>query len=161
MSDPSAAIAHHILVPTDGSPGAVHAAAFAGKLARMTGARVTLLVVHDLDVYALHAEGLVAWPGSGGLSTLSHAEIQAEVTERISQPIFERTLDALGTLDEPAVCDEVWGHVAETVCQYAKTREADLVVIGSRGRSAFSALMLGSVSTQVLHHAPCPVTVVR
>lgn len=161
MSRANDAFVQHILVPSDGSPCAIRAATFAGGLARLTSAHVTLLVVHDLDVYALHTEGLVAWPGAGGLSSLSHADVEADVTERISQPIFARTLDALGQLPEPAICDEVWGHVAETICQVAKSREADLVVIGSRGRSAFSALMLGSVSTQVLHHAPCPVTVVR
>ena len=151
----------HILVPTDGSEGSLHAAAHAGALARLGGSKVTVLVVHDLDVYALHAEGLVAWPGSAGMSTLSHADIEAQVTERVSQPIFDKTLEALGELAHPAVCDEIWGHVAETICTYADRNNVDLVVMGSRGRSAFAAVMLGSTSAQVLHHAPCPVTVVR
>lgn len=151
----------HILLPADGSEGGLRAAEFAGRMARVFGAHVTVLIVHDLDVYALHAEGLVAWPGISGLSAISRDEIESQVTERVSQPVFEKTLDALGKLAEPAACHEMWGQVAEAICDYAKTEHCDLIVMGSRGRSAFTSLLLGSTSLQVLHHAEVPVTIVR
>jgi nucleotide-binding universal stress UspA family protein len=51
------------------------------------------------------------------------------------------------------------GRAADVLLQEAK--EADLIVVGNRGLGGFSSLLLGSVSHQVVQHAPSPVTVVR
>jgi nucleotide-binding universal stress UspA family protein len=53
----------------------------------------------------------------------------------------------------------VEGQAAEILLQQAA--DADLIVVGNRGRGGFASLLLGSVSQQVVHHAPCPVIVVR
>lgn len=51
------------------------------------------------------------------------------------------------------------GNAADVLLRAAGN--ADLLVVGSRGLGGFTGLLLGSVSSQVLHHAPCPVLVVR
>ncbi len=53
------------------------------------------------------------------------------------------------------------GDVGGTVCRIAADVGADVIVVGSHGRGAIERLLLGSVSEQVVRHAPCPVLVVR
>lgn len=53
------------------------------------------------------------------------------------------------------------GDPAKIIIELAKTNDYDLIVMGSRGRSAFKELLLGSVTLKVAHHAMCPIMVVR
>ena len=56
---------------------------------------------------------------------------------------------------------QVSGSPGRTICNFARTWSADIIVMGRRGRSGFSELILGSVSNYVLHHAPCSVLIVQ
>jgi nucleotide-binding universal stress UspA family protein len=53
------------------------------------------------------------------------------------------------------------GDPAKIIIKLANSNDYDLIIMGSRGRSAFKELLLGSVSQKVVHHAKCPVMVVR
>jgi nucleotide-binding universal stress UspA family protein len=81
------------------------------------------------------------------------------------EPAARHTLDAMLT----AVGSELEGIEVEPVVAVGSgatallehCSDADLVVVGPRGRGGFKGLLLGSVSQQVVLHAPCPVVVVR
>ncbi len=53
------------------------------------------------------------------------------------------------------------GLVAETICDYAETWDADLIILGSHGRKGISHFLLGSVAEEVLKKAPCSVEVIK
>ncbi|MGI6453314.1 MAG: universal stress protein [Syntrophomonadaceae bacterium] len=53
------------------------------------------------------------------------------------------------------------GDTAETICEYAKKNGVDLIIVGSRGMNPLAGLLVGSVSSRIIHFAPCPVLVVK
>ncbi len=53
------------------------------------------------------------------------------------------------------------GDAAKIIIEFSKKNKYDLIIMGTRGRNAFEELLLGSVSLKVMHHAICPVMVVR
>jgi nucleotide-binding universal stress UspA family protein len=54
-----------------------------------------------------------------------------------------------------------FGDPGRTICDFARNWQADMIIVGRRGRSGFSEFFLGSVSNYVLHHAPCSVLTVQ
>jgi len=56
---------------------------------------------------------------------------------------------------------QIYGNSARTICKIAEESNVDLIILGRRGRSGLSELLLGSVSNYVLHHAPCSVLTVQ
>jgi len=138
-----------ILVPVDGSQGANKAAEFAGRLAGDTGAAVALIHVYDAPTVA-----------AMGLRSANEAEL-ARARDVISRGSFDAAKRAMGERDVHVDTYLAIGPPAAEICTYAKHHGFDLIVMGTRGQSEIRALLLGSVSEQVLRHAHCPVTVVR
>jgi nucleotide-binding universal stress UspA family protein len=88
--------------------------------------------------------------------------------ERIAQYHREEGLAALAAarakLDAAGVRYEHHigvGDEAEVICQYAREKEVDQIVMGTRGLGAVSSLLLGSVATKVIHCSPVPVLLVK
>ena len=69
-----------------------------------------------------------------------------------------RQADAKGVEFETDARD---GDAAETIIRISNEQQADLIVVGHRGRTAIPRFPLGSVSQKVSHHAPCSVLIVR
>ena len=145
----------HILVPTDGSEGSLHAAQLAGIFARSLNAKVTVIYVQDESQILSLSWGAV----SEGLDSV---EIVRNSLERNAlEERLPKTAEALGKLTEEPKTVFTWGHASEEICKYATKNSVDLIVIGSHGRSKLKRAFLGSVSQAVANQADCPVTIAK
>jgi nucleotide-binding universal stress UspA family protein len=141
-----------ILFATDGSPSAAEAQKEAFELAqRLDAPLVVVSVVHAV----LPAVGYSGYGYSNVVSELTQAE-QHRVSELLAS--VEEAAVAAGIHCTTAAVD---GFVVEEICRKAGEYDAQLIVVGSHGWGATRRLLSGSVSTRLVHSAPCPVLVVR
>jgi len=143
----------HILLATDGSTASEHAAKLAVGLARTHGARLTALYVADpypyIGVGEINPMGYQAYSAAAQqLAAQAHATVDA-LCKQGGSPI---ALQARLVEDVAA---------ASGIVQSAKDEGADLIVMGSHGRSGIARLMLGSVATKVVAESAVPVLVTR
>jgi nucleotide-binding universal stress UspA family protein len=142
----------HVLIATDGSDASIEAARRAAQLLR-PAEHVTLLSVLT-EVPGDDAGGFEGSVYSAGEQEALWKQELAEAGEEL-----ERTAAALtSTAVDKRI--EV-GDVSGTICKVAADLNVDVIVVGSHGRGALERLLLGSVSDQVVRHAPCPVLVIR
>jgi nucleotide-binding universal stress UspA family protein len=141
-----------ILFATDGSPSADEALMEAFELARQLDA--PLLVVSVAHA-ALPAVGYAGYGYSDVVSELSRAE-HLRVEKLLAT--VAATASAAGMPCSTVAAD---GLVVEEICRIASERDAQLIVVGSHGWGTARRLLSGSVSTGLVHQAPCPVLVVR
>ncbi len=141
----------HILVPVDGSPTAQLAIEKTIGLAKAFGARVTAIFV--IDPYPFTGVGTDF--AYGQADYLSAATAEANAAIKSAKTAFEQA----GVSVETSVVEShaAWRGVVET----ADAVQADLIVMGSHGRSGLEKLVLGSVTQAVLSHTRLPVLVVR
>ncbi len=141
-----------ILVPTDYSEFAAHAFDLALDLAHRHGAEIHLLhTIHEIDVRT--------WDWIAAAMPKEEEEIREELEMDNAQQLaaFMAGHDTRGVKVLPVTR---WGRApAETITAYAKEIDADLIVIGSHGRRGLRRLLVGSVTEEVMHTAPCPVLV--
>jgi nucleotide-binding universal stress UspA family protein len=134
-----------IVWATDGSKEAERALPYVTELAHREGAALT--IAHVVE----RIEGAGA---TGPPRRADESEVQTtlrELTQRLSEEGVNASL---------RICGEVGVRPAHEIAKIARESEADLVVVGTRGRSAVVGVLLGSVAYRLLHLAPCPVLVI-
>jgi nucleotide-binding universal stress UspA family protein len=136
-----------IVVGVDGSEGSKAALKWAIEEARL----------RDAKVLAAHA--WVAYPQLAPESPLL-AEDWSTLRDSANEFVDTFVADTIGEQpDVEVTAMAVHGTAASALVEAAK--DADLLVVGSRGLGGFTGLLLGSVSQQCAHHSPCPVVIVR
>ena len=141
----------NILVPVDGSETSYAAVAQAAELAKAFGGKITVVQVLALDPYIL-AEYISA--------TQTNDLIERARTSVLKT--LEEAAAKFSDLGIPVEAKLLEGQVVHReIIREAETSKADLIVIGSHGRTGLKRLFLGSVAQSVLGEAHIPVLVVR
>lgn len=141
-----------IIVPLDGSDFSFRAAHYAINLARLTGGEI-------LCIHAIADLPYIEYMAPAGLTVPRYIqEAKKQTDEWFSQVKSRAAKEGVKITAETIFSPP---SVAESIINYASEQKADLIVIGTRGRSGLKRLVLGSVASAVVVHASCPVLVVR
>ena len=145
-----------IVVLIDGSKNSMEAADYALKMAEKYHSEVAVVHVVNIDpnlqllgIYRLSYPDTIK-------KTIEEARTEAQkwFTEIIRNAEQKRIRIKTDVIDSPL-------SVVAALVNYADQEKADLIVIGTRGQSGISRMLLGSVASGVVTYAPCPVLVVR
>jgi nucleotide-binding universal stress UspA family protein len=155
-----------ILVPIDGSDQSLDAAHYAIEMAKKEKNDVQLIAIHVLLSqigYAFTSSDIYTLNTSSSIRELLE-DIKKEA-ERWFNKIKEKA-DTTSGLQENKIRLKTEVITTDTsivsaIVEYAEREKIDLIVIGTRGRSGFKKLLLGSVASGVVTYATCPVMVVK
>lgn len=134
----------HLLVAVDGSREASKTIPVAVDLATKFGSKVTVVHVREHERYegddvdlgpAMSAEEIV----NGAVEAFAEAGVRADSVIRRVRP----------------------GDTPDQIVKVAQETQCDLIVMGTRGMTEWKSLLLGGVANKVVHHAHCPVLLVR
>ena len=146
------------MVGLDESPEATEALVFALREATRRGVELRVVTAVPIVEYWIPKH----WPAAGGATRAQAIEEVVRLARADTETTLARVRSSVAgdPAAPPAVTlTVVAGSPASVLVEAA--RQADLLVLGSRGRGAAASVILGSVSLRCLQDAPCPVTVVR
>ncbi|MFH5833140.1 universal stress protein [Halalkalibaculum sp. DA3122] len=135
---------NRILFPTDFSDNAENALSFALELASQTGAAITLFHVIEAPSYIPH--------DSGGLPK-SHSQKARTLLEKTADSI--RKSERYSELQVDLVLQN--GNVVSSILEHANSKDFDLVVMGTKGRSKMNRILYGSIASHVILESSIPV----
>jgi nucleotide-binding universal stress UspA family protein len=136
-----------ILVPTDFSDNSTEALDFAEILAKTLGAKIVL--VHVIDTVSYIVSESLQWENV-------YSRLRAGV-----KPMLEKEVRRIDKKGLSAARDLIQGFPYDETVRKAREARADLIVMGTHGRTGMRHLLLGSVAERVVRLAPCPVLTVR
>jgi nucleotide-binding universal stress UspA family protein len=133
-----------ILVAVDGSPRSEKTIAIALDMARRYASAVTVVHVREYERY------------EGSDVDMGPPTPAEQLVDEVLATFRAGGVEALGEIRRVSS-----GSTPEQIVEVAERSQADLIVMGSRGMTEWKSLLLGGVATTVVHHASCPVLLVR
>jgi nucleotide-binding universal stress UspA family protein len=149
-----------ILVPLDGSEHSLKALEEAAQIAEKFSGKITLIHVFSVQPIMISEPSAVS---SLNMPILTGAEVSMMIEaarkygNRILDDGQQRTKGAKVQVEKMLV----EGHAVQEIARVSNEGSFDLIVIGARGVSHMREMLLGSVTDGVIHHAHCPVLVIK
>ena len=145
-----------ILLAIDGSESSMKAVDYAIELAKkQNNSRLTLLNIIDIDTPKQMSSSIITAPTYGLEEYELHKKAVLEWLDAIKSKCEKEGIQTeIKVIGEPS-------PVPDSIIIYAENENVDLIVVGTRGRSGFKKLLLGSVASKVVTYALCPVLVVK
>ena len=141
-----------VLIPLDGSPSSKNSV----KKAMSTG------VIKDSEVHLITViSPPTAIPSKNPYMATEMVTELADANKKYAETLLEETTKLIASVTQPKTAVIKEGNPAEEILKYAEEIGSNLIVMGNRGLSTFSKILLGSVSQKVLTHSCCSVLIVK
>ena len=147
-----------IMVAIDGSETSMRAAEYAVAMTKNIKNKQTQLIgITILDLGRLSYSFFVAAP-SYGSKELEEKRQEAKMwLNRVDQLSKENSVPQF----KSEIIEDVVSRIGGAIVKYAENEKVDLIVVGNRGRSSLKRMLIGSVASDILHYAHCPVMIVK
>ncbi|TVQ44336.1 MAG: universal stress protein [Gammaproteobacteria bacterium] len=149
---------HNILVPVDGSENALRALDYAASLAQ--AAHLQILLLHVAQMGPVELMKALGYPAAAREDAAKRTSEQEEVRRELAEHVFQAARERLPEGLEVRQM-MVAGDPAQVILEQVDKLGNAVIVMGNRGLSEVRELLIGGVSSKVLHHATCPVTIVH
>ena len=153
-----------ILVAIDGSEIAMKAAVYAIDIVKKNKSQLIALTVLDISTPRRISSSFITAP-TYGLKELEEKRKEAQQWldkfEKLAAKENSTTNNNNNIQYKSEIIEDSTSRVGSAIVDYAERENVDLIVIGSRGRTGFKKMLLGSVASDVVTYAHCPVMVVK
>ena len=150
-----------ILVAIDGSTSSIQATDYAFSIAMKNNSQLFVLYVIDAYGYFHLSSSIILAPTFGSERYLEEKSEAEKLMNRIKENFKLKVNDNTKFKELKTEIVEGVKSVPATIMEYAESEDVNLIIIGSRGRTSFKKLLLGSVSSNVMKNAHCAVLVIR
>jgi nucleotide-binding universal stress UspA family protein len=150
-----------VLVALDGSTSSMHATDYAISIAMKNDSQLIVLYVIDFYKYSHISSSIILAPTFGSEKYLEEKSEAEKLMNKIKEKFKLKINGDMKSKELKTEIVEGAKSVAATIMEYAESENIDLIIIGSRGRTSFKKLLLGSVSSSIIKNAHCAVLIIR
>lgn len=144
-----------ILVTIDGSPVSENALHIAVDEARLRNAELHVLyVVHHVVTHTMLYDGGAALPKEG-------TKLHEEIMEKEAEKLLEHAVEVASEEGVDIITHSVPGDPGDVIIEFSREMNADLLIVGSSGKSSLDRFLLGSVSSSVIKHSDISTLIVK